>query len=1476
MASLSRLLSVKSATHEAVEGLFELLQEVYDIDLLGGALGQNGGIRSLAVDASVRAVELAPYLTIQSGKELQPEREFDWTQRKRGDGSAGRPSGRSGIDTEERPWIASPVPGTAWSIECRPSGTPPRVLIADAGHGKSYLTRFAALEHCAKMADLLAREGVDHPSLDLPVWITAGDLAEHGRGASFGARVFAAWREGPVKGGLSRRMLGWAEGRIAAGRARVFIDSLDEVGVGSYRAFRSAVSGMGEWGARVWFTSRPGAELLLNTPDLQAAARFELLPLDESQQGELVSKALGDDAAADQLIASMRTGQPLKQLRGSAQVPLLLRFICAELQSRSHLYSMTPADLYGRFIELKMAGKDLFWEKAVGSTNDRKLARKEGLALLARVAGRLYLADPGGNEFTHNDWQRAWQSAMAESDANRRRFTGRDALTFLDLFLRAGVIVEGSPHLYRFPHRQILEYLFAAYLTGRREDSPVAVKSILRPALGFGDEVKLACSTDWRPALDLFAQLRGGDLLVELMDQVVVEEPDDLFRHCLLHQVRWASMGGSGVSERTRRRLAADVVNAGFGRGERNMESPRSYDYLDPKPPPLHELSEEFYRYLKADPVMRDEAVAAIERQGKSFSYSYGLGLLGTREAAKFLHERMQEAGPIFDTLANAFDLARCEDPPDLNWIDLVLQDHEDWQKLFGWTGDGFLEKKEMLRVKFGLIVGESGSVARWIALHKSFYNDHSFLRGISEAHASLDSEVFTSASNAWIDWSESRNPMVYMGAGSLGRVLLTRCGRQGRCFLEKHLPKFDSEPPIHGIFTELVEARHPLGKRMMEDLFARDRAAGTVPETAMIIRAARVYRLSHLREWVLDSMSSAGPRSGHFELFTSDYLSKTLTEGLLFIRDLPDPNDRALVESYIFNPPPVTPETIQWPIQICAIDAMLAMDRSYGIECASKLLEAWQEEPVSQSSFTYENGYYDFPKWRVVDGAEWVHRRRSNARREDVLLGLVVERTGIDAMPLIEAAEAWKRLARKKDAFGLGWVARRLFRIPPLADHDQTPFPSLSTIRLHLEREVDPFWSIGSTKHPSAYDRLAVEVGGSVAFASLAKATDDQLHFTERQELLWKMSSRLRLKAKAHDPDAPTEPPPKSIVPLYQIAGVPIALAIGLLLWGELVNLAGVRLNWPHVSLDGALEIAIRNVFSQPDLIKQGDTYPLPSIDWSNFVHFLVYLGIVVAARFVGGHFRRRTAADVPEADSIRGQGRFARRFWLPVAAIGALFLPPDLKSPSFLLLVGLAAAITILHDARRRFLGGVPADERRAWIALFLAVATATGAALVVCAFFAALLNLAAFFPPSEISIPSYGWLHRSILAAFVAGCSSLLWAIFEVDEWAELARREPNLERFTPPQPEDYVHDRFVIPAQRRLAKQWLDAAKTGKKRWYHEIPIRLVFILVGLVAVILYLLIGTFQVACECSRLARKRYKLLTQDQGRGLLLFRQLV
>jgi hypothetical protein len=435
----------------------------------------------------------------------------------------------------------------SWDEKVRPT-IRRGVVVGDPGLGKTWLLKWEAARHAAEAAARLRATG-ELGGVVLPIYRRQTDVAaalhtleerrKHGADAPPPTLPDAVVES--LRGRLPERLLKLLRERLGTEQAILLLDAFDEVPPERRAALRQAL--------HEWVLAAPQAHLLFTSrvvgyePPWPIAGRsetereMELLPFDDAQTGAFVGAFFAGEPGAGRELHELLRRAP--QLRGMAEVPLLLGFLCAlhreerqkTQRQRRDVTRLRRTDLYREVLERLMG--DVWKDTPRSVSRDEVAARLE---LLEGVAFRLFAA--GKEQFTRRELRQAARAAhaslypgqpLSDTELTRRirQWSEEDGL-----LVEAGA---GGDPPYLFLHLTFQEFLAARHLAQHINEHGWA-----RP-LPLGDEGKGAPARDfvdrmaWLPAWQEVIVLLAGSLTdpLPLLEMLADEGKDDLFRHRL-------------------------------------------------------------------------------------------------------------------------------------------------------------------------------------------------------------------------------------------------------------------------------------------------------------------------------------------------------------------------------------------------------------------------------------------------------------------------------------------------------------------------------------------------------------------------------------------------------------------------------------------------------------------------------------------------------------------------------------------------------------------------------------------------------------------------------------------------------------------------------------------------------------------------------------------------------------------------------
>jgi hypothetical protein len=433
------------------------------------------------------------------------------------------------------------------------------VLVGDPGLGKTWLLKWEAVRYAGEAAGRL-REVPDPANVIFPVYLRLSDVAaallrlEERRKHIIDAPAptlpeaviesLRSWQlratdEGPSQP-MSPQMLDMLRTRLGSEQAVLLLDAFDEVPDEHRKPLLNALQ---EWVPRnpqalVLFTSRVvGYQQPWPIPERSETEReMELLPFADDQMDTFVDAFFASEAEAARGLRELLRRAP--QIRGMAQVPLLLSFLCAlyreergkPVGERHDLARLRRTDLYRIILQRLLSGQ---WKDPPLPPSDPDAK----LELLEPVAFRLFRA--GKEQFTMRDLRQSLRSVFtdlypgqgmteAELTARVEEWTEQDGV-----LVKAGA---GDEAPYLFLHLTFQEYLAARHLAQRINDSGWDRADIPSDAQGKSLSAReFVDRKAWLPAWQEVVVLLAGNLddPVPLLEMLADDGKDDIFCHRL-------------------------------------------------------------------------------------------------------------------------------------------------------------------------------------------------------------------------------------------------------------------------------------------------------------------------------------------------------------------------------------------------------------------------------------------------------------------------------------------------------------------------------------------------------------------------------------------------------------------------------------------------------------------------------------------------------------------------------------------------------------------------------------------------------------------------------------------------------------------------------------------------------------------------------------------------------------------------------
>lgn len=426
------------------------------------------------------------------------------------------------------------------------------VVVGDPGFGKSWLLRWEAVRLASEALHQLDN-GADPGQLLYPVTMRLYDLSQ-------ALDTYGGVIPDAVTGSLQQMELleledapqrpdaelrGFLRKRIIAGHAVLLLDALDEVPQGEMR--RNLLNAFGEWvpknpAARLIITSRhsnyepPWA----NIRQTDEERELELLPFDDEQIRHFISSWFGEDFDNAEKMRQLIRASP--QLRGMAELPLLLGFLCSLFQheQRPGVFSLLSGQsiaevnrsrLYEGIVDSLLLR---LWDRTRPEYGDHLPLQQSSLLqrrrkILEALAFQYFLEDKV--QFAQDDLE----SRVAKLNAQLGMEPMQSPVQLVqELSQVLGVMIQGGQLAdanmqFLFLHLTIQEYLAAVFL-GRMVNRDGWDGAALENGLFIRD---LISKKAWDPRWEQVVLLLAGILEnpVPLIDLLTDPGRDDIYKH---------------------------------------------------------------------------------------------------------------------------------------------------------------------------------------------------------------------------------------------------------------------------------------------------------------------------------------------------------------------------------------------------------------------------------------------------------------------------------------------------------------------------------------------------------------------------------------------------------------------------------------------------------------------------------------------------------------------------------------------------------------------------------------------------------------------------------------------------------------------------------------------------------------------------------------------------------------------------------
>jgi len=423
------------------------------------------------------------------------------------------------------------------------------------GSGKTFTTRQTLVTLAREAAARLERQQAGLEEVELPVWVTAKNLAQTG------AREIEDALLESLANGLQLKLLpnlcAWLKREIVSSRAFIVVDALDELLESDRAPFEAKAKQLEGLNARVIATCRTMQwEERKDWLGWGSLTEVELAPFKRWQQLDFTGRFF--ERQPDLAPNMERMLHVNFALRHACTTPLLLTFACLLHEGQKANDSTSYAALYAQMGRLMFSGR---WRGVKPDWTSSRVREESCWRFFEDISWRLFSKAPQLNRFTFDDWRRAAGQAT-ESGA----VAVMDATAFLEELEQVGIIVpagfdeQRADLCWSFAHRTFLEFLAARAMS--RMDQQVWLAEA-KQHFWFEPE--------WLEVLTFLAELVEDPIpLVEAVEEE--QKRDDLFGSMLYLKARLIG-ASSNVDEQLTQRVANEVVSFWKGTlGDNNID----------------------------------------------------------------------------------------------------------------------------------------------------------------------------------------------------------------------------------------------------------------------------------------------------------------------------------------------------------------------------------------------------------------------------------------------------------------------------------------------------------------------------------------------------------------------------------------------------------------------------------------------------------------------------------------------------------------------------------------------------------------------------------------------------------------------------------------------------------------------------------------------------------------------------------------
>ncbi|MBV6504648.1 MAG: hypothetical protein ILNGONEN_00198 [Syntrophorhabdaceae bacterium] len=344
-------------------------------------------------------------------------------------------------------------------------------LLANAGVGKTFGTRFFAASCARESRELLQRHVKAPEDLEVPVWITAKSLVSKPEETMTVEQKLFVLQLGKLK--EKELLYDWFSKIIKSEKATIVIDALDDLELADQSDFQSVMRELNSWKSFIITTCRKGMwRERKSWLQWDQITEVHLMPFDGSQQEKFVDKFFQNDEKASHQLRSILSSRDYVNIKNACELPLLLNIACLIYDGEKSANPFSESGLLMHMVRWLLSGT---WRGEKPEWSGSSIDEERILLNLENFVWELFLSTKRLNRFALSDWENA-----VKAYGKRGKDLPLDQYRLLQEYEKVGIVVESGidehgDKCWRLIHDTFFEFFLARSLSRSEEYNDLKV-----------------------------------------------------------------------------------------------------------------------------------------------------------------------------------------------------------------------------------------------------------------------------------------------------------------------------------------------------------------------------------------------------------------------------------------------------------------------------------------------------------------------------------------------------------------------------------------------------------------------------------------------------------------------------------------------------------------------------------------------------------------------------------------------------------------------------------------------------------------------------------------------------------------------------------------------------------------------------------------------------------------------------------------